>query len=74
MNEDCVFCEILEQDSKKQIIAKNMHAIAIRDGFPLSNGHTLLIPKRHTQSFFDLTENERTAILAQSTSPKLRLS
>ena len=74
MNVLCAFCEILKNDSQeKRIINQNEHAIAIRDGFPLSNGHTLLIPKRHTQSFFDLTENERTAILALLDSDKINL-
>jgi len=74
MNVLCAFCEILKNDSQeKRIINQNEYAIAIRDGFPLSNGHTLLIPKRHTQSFFDLTENERTSILALLDSAKINL-
>lgn len=36
----------------------------IRDGFPISPGHTLLIPKRHVRSFFELTEIERHDLLA----------
>ena len=31
---------------------------AIRDGFPVSELHTLIIPKRHVQSYFDLSEAE----------------
>lgn len=62
MNEQCAFCEILRNDSDNRIIAKNEFAIAVRDGFPLANGHTLLIPKRHIVSFFDLDEKERAAI------------
>ena len=34
-------------------------AMAIRDGFPVSPGHTLIIPKRHVTSFFDATTEER---------------
>lgn len=34
-------------------------AIAIRDGFPISPGHTLIIPKRHVTTFFDTTTEER---------------
>jgi len=37
--------------------------MAIRDGYPVSQGHTLLIPKRHTASFFDLSVHERNDIL-----------
>jgi diadenosine tetraphosphate (Ap4A) HIT family hydrolase len=31
----------------------------IRDGYPISPGHTLVIPKRHVRSFFDLTVAEQ---------------
>jgi diadenosine tetraphosphate (Ap4A) HIT family hydrolase len=39
-------------------------AIVIRDGYPVSPSHTLIIPKRHVGSFFDTTEAERADLLA----------
>ena len=36
----------------------------MRDGFPVSKGHTLLIPKRHVGSFFEITDEERADLLA----------
>ena len=36
--------------------------MAIRDGFPVSNGHTLIIPKRHVGSFFEITREERQSL------------
>ena len=38
-------------------------AWVIRDGFPISPGHTLIIPKRHVASFFELTPEERADLL-----------
>ena len=38
--------------------------VAIRDGFPISPGHTLIIPNRHIASFFELDGGERTQLLA----------
>jgi len=35
----------------------------IRDGFPISPGHTLILPKRHVGSFFELTPEERADLL-----------
>jgi diadenosine tetraphosphate (Ap4A) HIT family hydrolase len=35
----------------------------VRDGFPISPGHTLIIPRRHIGSFFELTGGERTSLL-----------
>ena len=46
------------------MIDENATAMAIRDGYPVSPGHTLLIPKRHTGSFFDLSKQERADLLA----------
>ena len=34
-----------------------------RDGYPVSPGHSLIVPKRHTGSFFTLSEQERQALL-----------
>lgn len=41
----------------------NSHATAIYDGFPVSPGHCLIIPKRHIASFFEATKEEQSALL-----------
>jgi len=38
-------------------------AIARRDLFPVSRGHTLIIPRRHVASFFETTAEERREML-----------
>jgi diadenosine tetraphosphate (Ap4A) HIT family hydrolase len=38
---------------------ESARAIALLDGFPVSEGHTLVIPRRHVASVFDLTANEQ---------------
>ena len=48
-------------------------ALAIRDGFPVSPGHTLIIPKRHIATFFDSTAAERLAIFDLMDEAKLEL-
>ena len=50
----CLFCEI-PQD---RIIAFNDLAYAIKDGFPVTPLHTLIIPKRHAVDYFELTKDE----------------
>jgi diadenosine tetraphosphate (Ap4A) HIT family hydrolase len=40
----------------------NTHGLVIRDGYPISPGHTLIISKRHIGSFFDTTTEERNAL------------
>jgi len=56
---DCIFCRIPEG---REIVAENYYAFAIRDAFPVSEGHTLIIPKRHIADYFDLTHSESIAI------------
>ncbi|MCM2288105.1 MAG: HIT family protein [Sulfuritalea sp.] len=36
----------------------------IRDAYPISPGHTLIIPRRHVGSFFEIATEERDALLA----------
>ena len=59
--ENCLFCDIQTKD-KKRIIAENSLAYAIRDGFPVTQFHTLFIPKRHAKDYFELTQAEINAI------------
>jgi diadenosine tetraphosphate (Ap4A) HIT family hydrolase len=59
--ENCLFCDIQSID-RKRIIAENNLAYAIRDGFPVTDGHTLFIPKRHVSDYFGLVQSEVNAI------------
>jgi diadenosine tetraphosphate (Ap4A) HIT family hydrolase len=38
--------------------------VVIRDGFPVSPGHTLVISRRHVGSFFELSDAERADLMA----------
>ena len=55
---DCVFCN----DCAGRIIAENELCFAVRDGFPVPDLHTLIIPKRHVADYFDLYQPELNAI------------
>ena len=54
----CIFCEL----GAGRIIAENELCLAIRDGYPVTDHHTLVIPKRHVADYFDLYQPERNAI------------
>ena len=54
----CPFCTL----DPNRIFISNGHAVAIRDGFPISEGHTLIIPKRHIPSMFEATAEEQAAL------------
>ena len=44
-------------------VARNALAFAIRDAFPVSPGHTLVVPFRLVPTFFDATPEEQAAVL-----------
>ena len=56
---DCIFCNL----ETSRIEKENQFALSFKDLYPVTEGHTLVIPKRHVQSFFDLTEEERSSVL-----------
>jgi diadenosine tetraphosphate (Ap4A) HIT family hydrolase len=51
------------QKPASEWVASNRLAFAIRDGFPVSRGHTLIVPKRQVASWFEATADERAAIM-----------
>lgn len=60
MDKNCPFCKV---ESEREIIASTSLSIAFFDGYPVSQGHVLIIPRRHVASFFDLAENEQLDML-----------
>lgn len=54
----CPFCTL----PPERIVDQNALAMVIRDGFPVSPGHTLVIPKRHVGSYFELSDAEADAM------------
>ena len=50
----CLFCDLPEE----RVIARNQFAFAIRDGYPVTPLHTLVIPLRHAVDYFDLSAEE----------------
>ena len=63
----CAFCML----PPERIIDSSPLGLVIRDGFPISPGHTLIIPKRHVGSFFELAAEERSELLALLDKAKL---
>jgi diadenosine tetraphosphate (Ap4A) HIT family hydrolase len=55
----CPFCTL----PADRIVKSSLHGVVIRDGFPVSPGHTLVIPHRHIWSFFDMSADEKADLL-----------
>ena len=56
----CPFCTL----PQVRIIDTSSYGLVVRDAFPISPGHTLIIPKRHVGSFFDLSSDEREDLMS----------
>ena len=54
----CIFCNI----SKSKIIKSNELSVVIKDNYPVTKDHCLIIPKRHCVEYFDLYQPEINAI------------
>lgn len=57
-SKSCPFCSI----DPSRIVFANDLVIAIWDGFPVSSGHLLIIPQRHTPAWSNLTSAEKAAV------------
>jgi ATP adenylyltransferase len=54
MTNNCLFCSM----APTRIITQNDTANAVYDGYPVTELHTHVIPKRHAATYFDLTNQE----------------
>lgn len=60
MTAPCPFCDLLRSGT---LLAESPVAAAFLDAFPVSPGHTLVVPRRHVSGFWDLTGDEATSIM-----------
>lgn len=58
-SQSCPFCNL----PKSRILDGDDSAVVIRDDFPVSPGHTLVILRRHVDSFFLITEQELASLM-----------
>lgn len=56
----CPFCDL----APERILKRSELCIALADGYPVSPGHTLVIPKRHVASLFETTAEERSELFS----------
>ena len=57
---NCIFCKIAKKEIPSKIITETKNSIAFLDTFPLSRGHTLVIPKNHYERVQDMTGDDNT--------------
>lgn len=54
---DCIFCK-----KDTGLLCENELAKVFYDGYPVNEGHVLVVPKRHVETFFEATAEELAAI------------
>ena len=59
VTEGCIFCK-----PQREILAENELAIATPDTYPVSPGHSLILPRRHARTIWDLSAEEYAACFA----------
>ena len=53
-NNPCIFCKII----KEELQFENQLAYSSKDSYPVSEFHSLIVPKRHVETYFELTKDE----------------
>jgi len=55
---DCIFCKIVNGEIKSRLIMESKNSIAFLDAFPVTKGHTLVIPKTHYSKIQDMSQDD----------------
>ena len=70
MMDKCLFCKLA---SSEIVVLENDLVYALLDKYPVTDGHTLFIPKRHMLTYFDMTADENAAVFELIKKRKLQL-
>jgi len=60
--EDCMFCKIIRGEIPCFKVYEDERVLAFEDINPISEGHTLVIPKKHAENLWDITAEDLTAV------------
>jgi len=55
---DCIYCKIVERSAPATVVYEDDHMIGLHPPEQVSKGHTLLVPKIHSQDIFDIAEQD----------------
>ena len=53
---NCIFCQIISGRAPSNVVYEDDRHIAFLDAFPFSRGHTLVCPKQHGETVWDMDE------------------
>ena len=56
--EDCVFCRIASKEEYASFVYEDKDVVAFLDSRPVSEGHTLVVPRKHYENIFEVPDEE----------------
>lgn len=59
----CIFCAIAAGEAPARVVHTDERTLAFMDLFPLTRGHSLVIPKAHSDSLMDATPEDAAAVM-----------
>ena len=61
--EDCIFCKIIQGEIPATKVYEDEKVLAFMDINPLNDGHTLIVPKRHAETIFEIDPQDLIATI-----------
>lgn len=56
MKDDCLFCKIVKKEVPAHILYEDEDILVFLDAYPNVEGHTLVIPKKHYEDIYEVTD------------------
>lgn len=63
MSENCLFCQIVRREKSAYIVYDDEKCMAFLDVYPVTEGHTLVIPKEHYQNIYQIPDEQLAHII-----------
>jgi histidine triad (HIT) family protein len=54
----CIFCQIIRKEASANIFYEDEQVIAFLSNRPVNEGHTLVVPKKHYENIYEISEEE----------------
>lgn len=61
--DDCIFCKIARKEIPSETVYEDADTLAFLDIKPNNPGHTLVIPKKHSQNLYDMDDHSLAAVM-----------
>jgi len=55
---ECVFCQIIKKQAPANRVYEDEQVVAFLSNRPVNEGHTLVVPKRHYENIYEISEEE----------------